>query len=66
VEIVDEPSVAEADCAVCREWPEADRSSMRMMIGRIPLEQVCDECQMAFWQNCIVPLLPKPTKPTKH
>ena len=67
VEIVDRDPVGEDDCVICRHWPAADRSSMRGMIARMPLrEDVCEGCSMAFWGNCIVPLLPKPTKPTKH
>ena len=47
-----EPSVSEDDCVVCGHWPEADRSSMRVLIDRLPLqEEVCDECQVAFWRN---------------
>jgi hypothetical protein len=46
-----EPSVSEDDC-VCGHWPEADRSSMRILIDRLPLqEEVCDECSVAFWRN---------------
>ena len=64
---VDEPAVSEVDCVVCSQWPEADREAMRLFVDKIPLKQsVCDPCQMAFWQNCIVPLLPNPAKPTKH
>jgi hypothetical protein len=63
----DEPAVSEDDCVVCGSWPERDRWALREMIDTIPLsDDVCDECNMAFWRNCIVPLLPKPTKPTRH
>jgi hypothetical protein len=55
----------EDDCLVCGYWPEADRASMRAMIDSIPLaDEVCEKCHKAWWQNCIVPLLPKP--PTRH
>jgi hypothetical protein len=53
--------ISEADCVVCGHWPEADRSSMRILIDSLPLqevEQICDGCLLAFWSNCVVG--PKP------
>jgi hypothetical protein len=48
----DEPSVAEDDCVVCGRWPAADREGMREMIDCISLrDDVCEECEMAFWRN---------------
>ena len=48
----DEPSVSEDECVVCGHWPQADRSSMRILIDRVPLhEEVFDECQVALWRN---------------
>ena len=35
----DEPSVSEDECVVCGHWPEADRSSMRILIDRLPLRR---------------------------
>jgi len=62
-------SISEDDCAVCGPWPEADRSSMRMLIDSLPLrevEQICDECLQAFWTNCVVGPRPKRARRTKH
>ena len=54
-----EPPTSEDDCAVCGQWPPADRRSMRLLIDTLPMQEaVCDRCLMAFWRNCIVPLLP--------
>jgi len=54
-----EPPTSEDDCAVCGQWPAADRRSMRLLIDTLPMQEaVCDRCLMAFWRNCIVPLLP--------
>ena len=40
------------DCVVCWHWPEADRSVYREMINTMPLQDdVCIECQMAFWRH---------------
>jgi hypothetical protein len=57
------------ECAVCGPWPEADRSSMRMLIDSLPLrevEQICDGCLQAFWTNCVVGPRPKRARRTKH
>jgi hypothetical protein len=45
------------DCTICSRWSPALRPSMRSEIDRLPLEmdevdQVCDQCLMAFWANC--------------
>jgi hypothetical protein len=61
----DEPSVAEDDCVVCGHWPAADRSAMREMIDRISLkDDVCDECNMAFFRN--IGFFELFRQPTKH
>jgi hypothetical protein len=54
-------NISEEDCAVCRDWPAKDRWALRQMINRMPLqEEVCVECQMAFWRS--VGLFNEPTK----
>jgi hypothetical protein len=60
--------VSEDDCLVCGKWPERDRWALREMIDTVPLDGVCAACDMAWWRNCIVPLIeaPDPTKRTKH
>jgi hypothetical protein len=37
-------SVSEDHCVVCGHWPEADRSSMRILIDSLPLQEVEDIC----------------------
>jgi hypothetical protein len=46
------------DCIICGNWPERDRWALREMLDTLPVddEPICDECLMAFWQNCIEPL----------
>jgi hypothetical protein len=62
---VDEPSISEDDCAVCGDWPAADREGMRMLLDRIPLHDgVCDLCQMEFWRG--LGLFDLFAPPTKH
>jgi hypothetical protein len=45
------------DCAVCGRWLLGLRPSMRRAIDRLPLDvdQVCDQCLLAFWANCARP-----------
>ena len=39
-------------CVVCSHWPEADRLALREMLNTMPLhDEVCVECQEAFWRN---------------
>jgi hypothetical protein len=48
-------------CAGVR--PLTDRSSMRLLVDRIPLEGVCVECEMEFWRNLgFFDLFGQPTK----
>jgi hypothetical protein len=61
--------VNEDDCVVCGQWPEADRSSMRVLIYSLPLqevEQICDGCIQAFWTNSVAGPEPESTETTKH
>jgi hypothetical protein len=63
----DDMPIAANDCIVCGRWPEKDRWALREMIETLPvqeIEQICDECLMAFWQNCVVG--PMPDEPNKH
>ena len=55
-------TISETECLVCSQWPKTDRRALRRLIDTIPLaDEVCRACNMAFWRNCIAPLLPKPT-----
>jgi hypothetical protein len=57
--------VSEDDCVVCRHWPARDRWALREMIDTIPLsDDVCDECNVAFFRNLFPDLFP--AEPTKH
>jgi hypothetical protein len=59
----DEPSVSEDDCAVCGGWPARDREAMRLLTSRIPLEGVCEACEMEFWRGLgFFDLFRQPTK----
>jgi hypothetical protein len=54
---------SEDDCAVCSGWPAADRETMRTLIDRIPLEGVCEACEMEFWRSLgFFDLFRQPTK----
>jgi hypothetical protein len=62
-------SISEEDCVVGGDWPETDRSSMRILIDSLPLqevEQICDGCLEAFWTNCVAGPKPKPHRRTRH
>jgi hypothetical protein len=62
-------AVSEDDCVVCGDWPQAHRSSMRILIDSLPLqevEQVCDGCLQAFWTNFVVGPNPRPGGQTRH
>ena len=55
------------ECIICASWPERDRWALREMIDRLPLKEidhVCDECLMAFWQNCTARA--EPEEPGRH
>ena len=34
-----EPPTSEDDCAVCGQWPAADRRSMRLLIDTLPMRE---------------------------
>jgi hypothetical protein len=45
-------TIAEADCALCRDLSPAQRSAMRAQLIVIPLrDPVCDQCVEAFTAN---------------
>jgi hypothetical protein len=47
------PTMSEADCAICAEWPPVLRAAMRQTIDRVTMKGwVCDDCVLAFWDNC--------------
>jgi hypothetical protein len=59
----------EYDSIICGKWPEKYRSSMRMLIDSLPLqevEQICDGCIQAFLANCVAGPNPKPDRRTRH
>jgi hypothetical protein len=46
--------VSEDSCVVCAEWPDEHRAYLRWFIASVPvrdLDQICDECLLAFWDN---------------
>jgi hypothetical protein len=54
-----------SECVVCGHWPEADRWACREMLDSIPLsDDVCEECEMAFWKN--IGFFDLFRQPTKH
>jgi hypothetical protein len=43
------------DCTICARWPTALRPVMRDIIERIQGNKpLCEECLVAFWNNCVV------------
>ena len=51
----------EAECAVCGGWPAALRPTMRGIIECIPLTKpLCKGCMVAFWRNCVGPVIEPP------
>jgi hypothetical protein len=47
-------TIAEANCALCRDLDPAQRAAMRSDLIVIPLrEPVCDQCTLAFWANLL-------------
>jgi hypothetical protein len=44
----------ERQCPICSRWPAQLRPAMRRAVWEVSLRQwQCEECEEAFWQNCI-------------
>jgi hypothetical protein len=55
-----EDTIAEADCALCRDLNPNQRLAMRAELLQIPLRQaVCDGCVEAFTANLLFAGFPK-------
>ena len=53
---MDEDNVPEDQCAVCKDWPAAERASRRLErfstdYISIPIKGVCIFCQLALWTS---------------
>jgi len=46
--------VLQRHCALCKDWPRAERAAMRQEVLNFP-KGICVRCDLAFWQGiCVV------------
>lgn len=43
----------ERDCALCKDWPRAEKAARRLEVDRFP-KGICARCDLAFWQAICV------------